>query len=339
MDNSLKGYSDISERISILKAFGIIGGATTLAMSLFSIYEKNLYLSLCLLMSSLCFFSPLYLLKKNKIEISGFLILYTLYSLMLYLVATGGNEGSGPAWVFIVPLVTYFIRGLRKGILDLVIFGFLVLISYYMGNLFEIYQYDSPKLLSRMLISFVIVSILGGFYESFRHKYNHKLISLLQENADLASRDHLTGLPNRRYIVEKISSNNNDVKAIALIDIDDFKLINDTFGHQVGDEALIHFSEVFVKTSRTSDLVSRWGGEEFLCILNNTNCSGAEKFLSKLQLELSKSKFNKNGTEIPFTFSAGVVELTTETDFDKAIIEADKKLYKAKSTGKNCIIS
>ncbi|HIP11521.1 MAG TPA: sensor domain-containing diguanylate cyclase [Arcobacter sp.] len=164
-----------------------------------------------------------------------------------------------------------------------------------------------------------------------------------KELLNQVNHDALTKLYNRRYFNDiiknlmKISQRDKKPLVIAMIDIDDFKLVNDTYGHAVGDVAIQTIAEVFNKTIRTSDISIRFGGEEFVIIFPDTVIDNTkiicEKLRSKIESSLIKIDENRN---FSLTVSIGLSQIElNDINEDKALYKADKALYKAKKQGKN----
>jgi diguanylate cyclase len=126
---------------------------------------------------------------------------------------------------------------------------------------------------------------------------------------------------------------------VALLDIDNFKQLNDTLGHQGGDEALVHLTRVIKEAVRPSDSVARYGGEEFLIILPDTGIQEAMETIERLQRELTKKFFLHNNERKLITFSAGVALRSENEDKEDLIGRADKAMYQAKQTGKNRVVA
>lgn len=159
--------------------------------------------------------------------------------------------------------------------------------------------------------------------------------------AKLATTDPLTGINNRRKFDETLQ---DEIKrearymrglALIILDIDHFKKINDSYGHQAGDQALVHLSKVTRQLLRPSDSLGRWGGEEFLIMLPNTDLAEAEKVMQRLQRELTKTFFLHENERVLITFSAGVAERQTAEERDAWIRRADQAMYRAKTKGRN----
>jgi diguanylate cyclase len=167
------------------------------------------------------------------------------------------------------------------------------------------------------------------------------LESQLEDISSQALRDHLTGTLNRRGLAESLTremsaaERNSQPLSVALLDIDNFKDLNDTFGHQAGDDALVHLSNVIKETMRPSDCVARYGGEEFLILLPNTDSGQGCAVILRLQRELTKRFFLHDNRKLLITFSAGI-STCREGDTQASVIDrADRALYTAKRAGKN----
>ena len=176
-----------------------------------------------------------------------------------------------------------------------------------------------------------------------------KRINELQGELDKASllvrHDQLTGALNRRgldEIYENEVARANRRKSplcVALLDIDNFKKLNDSLGHDAGDAALIHLVSVIRETLRPQDTLARFGGEEFIILLPDTAVADADKALVRLQRELTKRYFLANNEKVLITFSAGLTELRSDDTQASVIKRADEAMYTAKKTGKNRVVS
>jgi diguanylate cyclase len=174
-------------------------------------------------------------------------------------------------------------------------------------------------------------------------------IRLLQEELSQLSEvvrvDQLTGVLNRRGFDEAIVREVSRVKrtqgslALAMLDVDNFKSLNDTHGHQVGDVALQHLAQVIKDTLRPTDVISRFGGEEFLILLPDTDIEAANNAITRLQRALTKRFFMGNNQRLLITFSAGVSIYRQDEEQMAAISRADQAMYLAKKTGKNRVMT
>ena len=180
--------------------------------------------------------------------------------------------------------------------------------------------------------------------EEFSCRINNSIEAL--ENLHLvtnhANRDFLTGLYNRRYFFLHMSEyidTSIEKYAVAMLNIDNFKKINDTYGYEVGDKVIIHLSEILSSRTNYRDMVSRFGGEEFCIVLKNVNRFSAQDILERLREEVEKSYIMINTSkEIRFTISIGFA-MNSEDSLEDTIDQADMRLHKAKQEGKNRVIS
>lgn len=158
----------------------------------------------------------------------------------------------------------------------------------------------------------------------------------------LANTDPLTGAYNRRYLNEfsyeylKIVKRENKDLSLLLVDLDDFKKINDTFGHEIGDIVIKQLVEISKFCIRESDLIVRFGGDEFVILLPNTNIQSARFVANKLINKINE--YNKN-KEFYFSISVGISHYQIgDNSIDNIIQRADEALYEAKRVGKNCVV-
>ena len=167
----------------------------------------------------------------------------------------------------------------------------------------------------------------------------------LEATSDLVRHDQLTGVLNRRglddmFTKEMARTRRHDSSlCVGLLDIDNFKKLNDSLGHTAGDQALIHLATVCRQTLRPQDSIARYGGEEFIILLPDTNLTEATHALTRLQRELTKRFFLHDNEKVLITFSAGVTELLAEDDQTSVVNRADTAMYQAKQSGKNRVIS
>ncbi|MFK5892843.1 MAG: diguanylate cyclase [Pseudomonadota bacterium] len=156
-------------------------------------------------------------------------------------------------------------------------------------------------------------------------------------------RDAMTGLNNRRFLEEYVdtmvanTTRNNSSISILMLDLDYFKKVNDSYGHDIGDKVLIELSKILVKSVRASDMVIRYGGEEFLIILQNTSEKFGDQMAEKIRLAVEEMKIQVTGGDvIQKTISIGIADFPDDGEtFWQALKYADVALYKAKEQGRN----
>lgn len=174
----------------------------------------------------------------------------------------------------------------------------------------------------------------------------HTLASMqseLAETRQMLNEDALTGAMNRRGLDQTLerevarAQRNNLRLSLAMIDLDHFKKLNDAHGHEAGDQMLVHFADLTKSVMRKSDAFVRYGGEEFVLLLPETDARGAMFVLGRLQQLMSKSPLVYEGRQINTTFSAGVATLHAEENGHALLRRADEALYAAKNGGRNLI--
>lgn len=179
------------------------------------------------------------------------------------------------------------------------------------------------------------------------NEYQHRVSQLEQELASVSERlheDHLTSLPNRRGLARAFESESarserrGEPLSLAVLDIDNFKHLNDALGHQTGDLALVHLARVVRQALRPSDVIARYGGEEFVILLGDTKVADAVNVMTRVQRELTKRFFLHNNERVLITFSAGVAQREAGESQDDLVERADRALYRAKEAGKNRVL-
>lgn len=163
----------------------------------------------------------------------------------------------------------------------------------------------------------------------------------LDRMSEVASHDLLTGVLNRKGLLEVVEREVSRAErmgiqvCLALLDIDDFKKINDDHGHETGDGALRHLAQVAQSALRPQDSVARYGGEEFVVVLPDTTAEVAVEVITRLQRQLTTQLFMEADKRLLITFSAGVSEIRPDETTAQALNRADQAMYVAKRTGKN----
>lgn len=163
----------------------------------------------------------------------------------------------------------------------------------------------------------------------------------LAASAQKMLRDALTGLPNRLAFDERVAlevarmQREHTPLCLAIWDIDHFKLINDTFGHQAGDKALHVVGKTLNKLIRDVDMVARYGGEEFVMVLPRANLQQAFVVIERIREKLAETAFRFKDTPLKITLSCGVAEFGADETIENVMARADEALYRAKSNGRN----
>ncbi len=184
-----------------------------------------------------------------------------------------------------------------------------------------------------LLISLLVVIITIYLIKNYNRKLEY-----------LAGRDQLTGINNRRVFEQKFSNqielNRREAREISLffMDVDNFKAINDKFGHAVGDKALIRIAKILEENTRKNDIIARWGGEEFVCAYINSSKENAIHTTQRIREKMKNDCILKDLVHSEITGSFGLTQLRVDDDLDSIITRADNLMYKSKDAGKNRLI-
>jgi diguanylate cyclase (GGDEF)-like protein len=203
----------------------------------------------------------------------------------------------------------------------------------------------SPKVLVARLRAAQRVLELHDELERDREQMRRFAADLAIENRryqQAALTDPLTGFPNRRYVVDRLEQEWASAKRTArpfaclLVDIDHFKRVNDTHGHDVGDVVLKHTAQVLRDTARVHDVISRLGGEEFLVLCPDTGAKGAQACAERLRAAVEAASISVGSISCSVTISIGVAVWNKETASSEALVKAaDVAVYAAKEGGRN----
>jgi len=178
---------------------------------------------------------------------------------------------------------------------------------------------------------------------SVRISSNLELLDIFSENKEHSYRDFLTGMYNRRFFFEsaetiiKKAHRNHSPLLVAMLDIDHFKLINDTYGHDIGDIAIKEVASILKQTVRSSDLISRFGGEEFCLLLENISIENARELLENIRAKFESNIIRCQKNTISYTVSIGAF-YGDSSDIETIIKDADLNLYEAKENGRNRVV-
>lgn len=170
-----------------------------------------------------------------------------------------------------------------------------------------------------------------------------ELVLLSRKLEQLANTDLLTGLPNRRYAQRRLQQELAQAQrycrplSVMILDLDYFKSINDTLGHIAGDEVLKYTASIMQNALRTSDVLCRWGGEEFMAIVPNADLEAARKLAERLRQALIAQPPKGLNLKRPVTVSIGVGSCPPACDLAALFHAADRALYRAKEKGRNCV--
>lgn len=334
-------------RRNLLAIAAIFGGLISLSVS----YENPVITFFCFstgvawFLQALCFkFSKISL---DKLYISSFAILSFQFftTELLALVLSGyddyafhveSHHTSLNLVIFILLCFVFFERARATKLGFIGILATIVIYTYcaLILQLTSIVTIIEP--LTYTIISLFLVKTLSLFRVDAT---SAKIDAELYEK--LAFFDDLTGIANRRKLIEvlnheiAIAQRYNQPLSIIIFDVDLFKRVNDSYGHNIGDSVLKSVAQSVKDVIRSTDYCGRWGGEEFLCILPNTNLIGCYEMAERLRIHIATT-VTQNGPQV--TASFGIGKYLESDDFDSFIHRVDNALYDAKEQGRNCCL-
>ena len=240
-------------------------------------------------------------------------------------------------WFYLLILVAYKINSKTSGILYTLAAIVIVLTAHFFAEL----QLSQVSINSSVL-GLIIGSLLSYIYTNKITQYENSLKEQNSTLSVLASTDYLTGVMNRRMfndISERYfqTAQKDDLSlTLLLLDLDHFKKINDTYGHQVGDKLLIQFVETTKNILTKSDIFARVGGEEFAILLSQMDRKDAYDLAEKIRKEVENISIRYKGQNVFVRTSIGITQnSTTDSSFDDVFSRSDMALYQAKKEGRN----
>ncbi len=189
----------------------------------------------------------------------------------------------------------------------------------------------------KAMASFIAVALNNS-------RISGELVQKANELELLSKTDPLTGIYNRRYIIEKMEEERARFRrygkpfSLIILDIDFFKRVNDNLGHDCGDYVLAEVARLLRQTLREQDCLARWGGEEFLILLPETDAAGSEVLAERLRAGVEERDFAYNGKRVSITLTMGICQFGEGITIDEAIRKADNALYEGKNQGRNCVV-
>lgn len=243
----------------------------------------------------------------------------------------------------VIGLAVYFPRPYHVAaiIVNILLDAAVIILWYIYPSTLEIM--DKKNQLQTMLCSYLIVAVaaavilcnlIGQYVEQHRN-----ILKISRELEYAAHRDALTGVYNRGYLIDTLKqwmNQENKHFLAVLIDIDNFKKVNDTYGHVYGDEVLIELARLMKQEISGKGIAARYGGEEFMLLFETADRQQAMESLQKIKTGLGE--FSMKTRQIVITFSGGMEEYQTEGRIDELFRNTDKKLYQAKHAGKNQVV-
>ena len=281
-----------------------------------------------------------YLVSRNTtLQRRGFITAITV--LFTYLAVNAVEDGSAIIWLFAYPPIIFYISEAKVGVVACA--GGLAAVALLFSPLGDL-VFDSPYSTSFRLTMLAVLGFeMSTCYvlDQSRRRSKLGLLKLAAEFEYAAKHDALTGLANRREAHEQMEAEyqrylrNSRAFSVLLMDIDLFKSVNDNYGHQVGDETIVMVAKTLQEQSRKVDTLSRWGGEEYLVLLPETDTPEAVQTANRIRKTIASTPIKTQGRSITATISVGVATIQGAESVDRLLQRADEALYRAKTLGRN----
>ncbi|TVP54468.1 MAG: GGDEF domain-containing protein [Halomonadaceae bacterium] len=287
----------------------------------------------------------LYLWLRHLVLLQGlFILLITV--LLSFIVVNGLEEGLGILWLYVFPSMVFYVSTLRVGaILCSLAMVLILLILSPLGPMYTPVHNYSPSFAMLLLFTLSFVMIFSYVLDRSRRQHALRLKEMAEVFEHAAKHDALTNLYNRGEGTQRLAGEyarfqrSHQFFSVILIDIDHFKRINDTFGHDSGDQVIQEVSRRLVAGCRQMDMVARWGGEEFLLMLPSADADAAVTTAERVRQLMTRTPIRVNKRALEVTCSFGVAQIQDGDSIQALLQRADERLYQAKTTGRNRIVA
>lgn len=333
---------DQQRRELILKAFNMLLCLVAGGMTVVNVFtQKWLLFASTLAFTIACLINSL-LLHQGYTGKNACLILFLAESLLLcgFFCISGTPEGFSALWTCFIPSFSFTLLGVRKGSIYSGL-GFLMIVLIFwtpFGRSILQYPYTASFML-RFPMIYLAFTVLAVFLETIRAETQRQLLDSEKRYHNLYRRDALTGILNRYGFNEQFdqlfASPSAQTLSLLMLDLDNFKRVNDEYGHDTGDVVLRFVADTMSRVSGPSAVVCRWGGEEFTSLIPNV--SNPEALAERIRREVEESTITAGDKKIQITVTIGVCTVKERRGISIAdmVRAADQKLYQAKDAGRN----
>lgn len=336
MRDSRSGLRD-SDRRSLMRLLFLATAGSLLVFGSLQLFNNKPLLAVSECLASLVLFFGMFRLRETpylQAWIYGYLTV--LYSFFLLIMSVPNASMAAFVWVLIMPVSAYLLLGKKEGPRLSVPFMVAGCVIYYL--------YLDITEAARAFIDLLNLVFSCAFMLVFMHLYERRREQAEQKLVDLAQTDALTGLANRSSFQSSLertlreSSRSQSEFALVVMDIDHFKVVNDTLGHEAGDWVLCHIAKLLEQRLRETDSVGRLGGEEFGLILRNTSSPDAYRLMDELRGRIAGSEVWFGEARITVTASFGIAYWPRDGRQSHQLFRAaDRRLYSSKKAGRNTI--
>lgn len=284
---------------------------------------------------------------KRKSIASNMTILMLVSTAYPIVLLTGGIESSTLIWFSLFPAVMVFMNGIKNAAIWFFLSTFVFISLYLLPDIRITNALIIPGSRVERFIDTIIMTFTATLIISVVDISKKRTLKRLEKTQSklriLATTDPLTGLFNRRFFLERAEAEiNRSIRygiplTLLMVDIDRFKRINDSFGHKAGDKVLEEVSNIFRKSLRDIDLIGRYGGEEFIILLPESDRDSSSIVAERIRNDIENAVILINGESIKITISIGAAELLADSkcSLDTLTLRADEALYLSKERGRN----
>ncbi|UXY55795.1 GGDEF domain-containing protein [Pseudomonas tohonis] len=335
--HSPPGLEDADQRALVRLIFA----STALTLACFSVLQflaGNLLLSLLEMTTAALLGWACQRIRHVRV-LTPWLYAYLLptFSFLLYIIVMPGASPTAFVWIYLVPVLSYLLLGKLRGFLLAIPYLVLAVIAYLLRF--------PPQPDAKGLIDLGNAMLCGLLILAFMHIYEARRAIAHAQLRRLAQSDALTGVANRAFFQQALEQSIRDAErtgaglVLVVLDIDDFKQVNDRWGHDAGDQALRHICQRLQQRLRATDLIGRLGGEEFGLLLGRTTRDDAARLVEELRHDLQRSPLRYGEHGIPLSATFGLAEWRTDGHSgDELYRRADKRLYQGKAQGRNRLV-
>ena len=333
-----------SYRLNML--IGLIGAAFLVVFGVNALGGEELILGASLILAAGVGLGSLLLMRKTgDLRYGAYGVSVAACYVFIHLIISGGAEGTGPLWCYSLVVLITFLQGLRRGTYVVAGLTVITLIIMFVPDLpFAVAEYSTAFKI-RFVASFLALAVMALIYEYLRAESQSRYRSISSRLDQAARTDELTGLANRREMNSLLEmeyarfTRHGQPFSVIMLDLDRFKQLNDRFGHAFGDQVLIRVASLLSANIRLTDRVARWGGEEFLILLSQTDLAEAAQVAEKLRVAVAECEPGDPARHEALTASLGVQSIEYAETIESVINQADDRLYQAKFSGRDRVVA
>lgn len=273
------------------------------------------------------------------------LTLVLMSFLHFFWLTTSDVELTGMFWCLVMLPLFFYLLGHKRGGMFVVVLFLSSVVVLLRPDWLGIPTSYSAYASYRFLLAYLVLFWISFLVEHVRFQTRQRLEEVRDHLNMQARTDELTGLANRRafkqYVgeFEQRRAGGKGAFAVVIGDLDHFKQINDQYGHDVGDYVLREIAKLLNAFVRSEDIVVRWGGEEFLLLLADTDMAGAQALAEKIRQKVASTHFATDAGQLAVSMSLGVDAKSVGVDLYATLGAADSAMYEAKRRGRNCVVT